>query len=118
MFVWDRGAQIGKVTSRVRAILPQHFRQEQDMPNGRFLLRRHIRMGKFRQWRNGASCRQGTHLDPGRICSSLLQFRKCGCAERLRYRAMRPLHDSSHEKDRQIKAHVRSNWIRKVPFAS
>ena len=35
MFVWDRGAQIGKVTSRVRAILPRHFRQEQDMPNGR-----------------------------------------------------------------------------------
>ena len=74
MFVWDRGAQIGKVTRRVRAILPQHFRQEQDMPNGRFLLRRHIRMGKFRQWRNGASCRQGTHLDPGRICSSYFNF--------------------------------------------
>ena len=35
IFVWDRGAQIGKVTRRVRGILPQQFRQEKDMPNGR-----------------------------------------------------------------------------------
>ena len=33
-FVWDRGIQAGKVTRRVRVIVPYQFRKDQEMPAG------------------------------------------------------------------------------------
>lgn len=32
--VWDRGREAGQVTRRIRMILPDRFRKDQDMPNG------------------------------------------------------------------------------------